>query len=242
MDSAKRSTGVAGLPDDVLVEILSLLPAKFLYRSKCVSKAWLDLITDRLCCGKKLPLTLEGFFYGYGSNDDGWGSNKDDEDCLNSPDEVDGCFINLLGKPSPLLDASLSFLRNQQPSSEVDFEYLANYNCLTLLDSCNGLLLFAKNTRDTRLVFPNIPQGYIVCNPATEHWVHVPSSGFPMTRWGGSSDDDGESDDELWEMSYETHLIFDPAVSSHFQLIELCVGCEGTAVTTFSSETKHVGK
>ncbi|KAF8736308.1 hypothetical protein HU200_014363 [Digitaria exilis] len=152
MDSAKRSTGVAGLPNDVLVEILSLLPAKFLYRSKCVSKAWLDLITDRLRCGKKLPLTLEGFFYGYGSNDDGWGSNKDDEDCLNSPDEVDGCFINLLGKPSPLLDASLSFLRNQQPSFEVDFEYLANYNCLTLLDSCNGLLLFAKNTRDTRLL------------------------------------------------------------------------------------------
>jgi hypothetical protein len=54
---------VAGLPDDALVEILSRLPAKYLCRSKCVSKAWRDLIVDRLRC-RKLPLTLEGFFYG----------------------------------------------------------------------------------------------------------------------------------------------------------------------------------
>jgi hypothetical protein len=54
---------VAGLPDDALVEILSRLPAKYLCRSKCVSKAWRDLIADRLRC-RKLPLTLEGFFYG----------------------------------------------------------------------------------------------------------------------------------------------------------------------------------
>ena len=54
---------MAGLPDDALVEILSRLPAMYLCRSKCVSKAWRDLIADRLHC-RKLPLTLEGFFYG----------------------------------------------------------------------------------------------------------------------------------------------------------------------------------
>ncbi|XP_039793705.1 uncharacterized protein LOC120659581 [Panicum virgatum] len=60
--SFKRAV-VAGLPDDALVEILSRLPAKYLCLSKCVSKAWRYLIADRLRC-RKLPLTLEGFFYG----------------------------------------------------------------------------------------------------------------------------------------------------------------------------------
>jgi hypothetical protein len=57
MGCSKRNV-VAGLPDDALVEILFRLPAKYLCRSKCVSKAWCDLIADRLHC-RKLPLTLE---------------------------------------------------------------------------------------------------------------------------------------------------------------------------------------
>jgi hypothetical protein len=58
----KRSAA-AGFPDDAVVEILSRLPAKDLCRSKCVSKDWCELISDRLRC-RKLPQTLEGFFYG----------------------------------------------------------------------------------------------------------------------------------------------------------------------------------
>jgi len=51
MDGADRSeVAVARLPDDALVEILSRLNAKSLCRSKCVSKPWRDLITDRLHC------------------------------------------------------------------------------------------------------------------------------------------------------------------------------------------------
>uniref|UniRef100_K3ZX52 F-box domain-containing protein n=1 Tax=Setaria italica TaxID=4555 RepID=K3ZX52_SETIT len=63
MDCSKRSAGaVASLPDDPLVEILSRVPVKSLCRFKCVSKAWRDLIADPLH-RKKLPQTLEGFFF-----------------------------------------------------------------------------------------------------------------------------------------------------------------------------------
>uniref|UniRef100_A0A0A9GG52 F-box domain-containing protein n=1 Tax=Arundo donax TaxID=35708 RepID=A0A0A9GG52_ARUDO len=218
MDCAKRSA-VASLPDDALVEIPSRLHAKPLCRFKCVSKAWCNLIADRLRCWK-LPLTLEGFFYGvetqgvedsssyelcstdepfseYGCDDDDCGDyigsedgdeficeddyddgNKDELICVDggSKDadeggsndrslsrDVQGHFINVLGRPMPLVDPSFSFL-TKQPGIEN----------ITLLDSCNGLLLFG-HTRDLdNCVRPR----YIVCNPAIEHWVLVPRSGF----------------------------------------------------------------
>ncbi|CAM0151082.1 unnamed protein product [Urochloa decumbens] len=55
----------ADLPDDALVQILSRLPIKPLCRSKCVAKAWRDLIAHPLH-RRKLPQTLAGFFYGSG--------------------------------------------------------------------------------------------------------------------------------------------------------------------------------
>jgi len=53
MDCAK-GTAVAGLYDDLMVEILSCVPVKDVRRSKCVSKPWRDLIADPLH-RKKLP-------------------------------------------------------------------------------------------------------------------------------------------------------------------------------------------
>jgi hypothetical protein len=44
-----------------LVEILARVPAKSVYRSKCVAKGWRDLIEDPLH-RKKLPQTLQGSF------------------------------------------------------------------------------------------------------------------------------------------------------------------------------------
>ncbi|OEL19199.1 hypothetical protein BAE44_0019782 [Dichanthelium oligosanthes] len=58
MDCAKGSA-VAGLYDDLLVEILSRLPVKDLRRSKCVSKPWRHLISDPLD-RKKLPQDTGG--------------------------------------------------------------------------------------------------------------------------------------------------------------------------------------
>jgi len=66
MDCPKRmcdaEAAVAVLPDDPLVEILSRVPVKSVYRFKCVSKAFCHLIADPLH-HKKLPQTLEGFFF-----------------------------------------------------------------------------------------------------------------------------------------------------------------------------------
>ncbi|CAN6222522.1 unnamed protein product [Urochloa humidicola] len=236
MGCSKRCA-VAGLPDDALVEILSRLSAKFLCRAKCVSKAWCSLIADRLRC-RKLPLTLEGFFYGCvdglhnedssgddeesGSEDDKEGGGQDGNEGgkdEKSSHHASGHFINLLGRSVPLVDPLFSVLRKQPGIYD-----------LTLLNSCNGLLLFGQPSAagDTR--------SYIVYNPATEHWVPVPSSGFssiPMEYY--DSDDDDE------ESCVLTYLIFDPVISSHFQLIEFGHNSEVALLQTYSSETERWG-
>ena len=48
--------------DDLILEILSRLPARSVHRFKCVSVAGRDLIADP-ANRKKLPQTLAGFFY-----------------------------------------------------------------------------------------------------------------------------------------------------------------------------------
>nr|CAB3465167.1 unnamed protein product [Digitaria exilis] len=61
-NSKKRAASVDGIPDDALVEVLSRLLVKPLHRSKCVARAWRDLI-DGPEHRKRLPQTLEGFFF-----------------------------------------------------------------------------------------------------------------------------------------------------------------------------------
>ena len=75
-----------------------------------------------------------------------------------------------------------------------------------LRGSCNGLLLFNHYTSLHEL-------GYIVFNPATEQWAAVPSEHTPMDKHG------------RWK---HTFLVFDPAVSSHFQLVIFCDQCTPT--------------
>ncbi|CAN6197130.1 unnamed protein product [Urochloa humidicola] len=89
---------------------------------------------------------------------------------------------------------------------------------LVLLDSCNGLILFGHPEKPYTGTFS---RGYTVCNPTTKQWEAVPacSSAGPITY---------------------TYLAFDPAVSSHFHLIQLEV--DDTAgwlmsVHAYSSET-----
>ncbi|XBI12622.1 putative F-box protein At3g52320 [Aegilops tauschii subsp. strangulata] len=55
-------TAAERLTEDLLVEILSRVPARPLCRFKCVSKHWLGLINDRTY-RRKLPQTLTGFFF-----------------------------------------------------------------------------------------------------------------------------------------------------------------------------------
>jgi len=196
MDSPRSSAAaVALLPDDAIIEILSRVPLRSLCRFKCVSKVWRDIITDLLRC-KKLPQTLEGFFY----DDNGGGEGG----CV-----VHGRFINTLGRSVPLV--SFSFL-GEQPGIEE----------LGVLHSCNGLILFGH--RRAGETYDSL--SFIVCNPATEQWVAVPSSG-----------EDSYSDVD--PSCRFTYLIFDPAVSSHFQLFQFWVYDDIFVfeVHTYSSET-----
>lgn len=156
-----------------MVEILARVPARSVYRSKCVAKSWRDLIDDPLH-RSKLPQTLEGFFF--------------------STTGCDGMenfgFVNVLARSVPLdVDPCFSFL-TKLPETEH----------LLLLDSCNGLLLF-EHVLESQ---PFDALEFIVCNPATKQWVTIPTGhcGCPSP-----------TDDVIF-------LVFDPAVSSHFHLIQ----------------------
>jgi hypothetical protein len=140
------------------------------------SKPWCDLIADRLGC-KDLPRSLQGFLcFQSGSRGGGDGSSDGAADA-NGGDPAsnrdgmllrhgNGRFINLLGKTMPLLDPSFTFLKEQPGIQAIE-----------LLGSCNGLLLFGHSrVSDT---FDSL--GYIVCNPVTEQWVAVPSTGRTPT-------------------------------------------------------------
>jgi hypothetical protein len=181
MDCPKTESGevaVACPPDDSLVEVFSRLPAKPLFRWKCVSKDWCGLIADRLRC-RKFPQTLEGFF------------------ACNGVDSYVGFICP--ERPVPLVDPSFSFLTK-----------LPEIKKIVLLDSCNGLVLFGHRKVSDK--YDSL--GYIVCNPATEEWVSVPSSGCMPIPWINSEHEESRDDNP------DTYLIFDPAISPHFQLIQ----------------------
>ncbi|KAF8727834.1 hypothetical protein HU200_018398 [Digitaria exilis] len=85
MNTLKKSAGAAAdLTDDLIVDILSRLPAKSICRFKCHRK--------------KIPQTLSGFFY----PSDRW-TQEDPAKML--PD-----FVGILGDEEPFSDASLTFL------------------------------------------------------------------------------------------------------------------------------------
>jgi hypothetical protein len=79
--------------DDILLLILSRLPAKSICRFKCVSPAWRNLISHP-DYRKKLPQTLSGFFYHTYSRER----------------ESARHFTNITRRGAPLVGPSLSFL------------------------------------------------------------------------------------------------------------------------------------
>ncbi|CAN6180742.1 unnamed protein product [Urochloa humidicola] len=191
MDCSKKAASAVGdIPEGPLMDILSRVPAKSICRFKCVSKAWLDLITDPHH-RKKLPQAMQGLFCQI-SNESADMSNN-------------FSFIDLVPRSVPLdIDPSFSFL-TEQPG--IQFIYF--------MDSCNGLILFehCQEPHSDRL-------GYIVCNPTSKEWKHVPACGSPT-------------------LSTYSYLAFDPAVSSHFHLVQfqVDVGDNFLSVHAYSSET-----
>ncbi|CAN6330730.1 unnamed protein product [Urochloa humidicola] len=143
------------LPDDLLVEILSRLPAKSLCRFKLVSRSWRALIVDP-AHRRRFAQTRSGIFsrdcvpwlWGFTAFPlpHAWGDRDGDDD-----------------SPS-VANSPLSFL----PSTCGRIE---------LLDSCNGLLLLRCSQGSHGMAWspdPRPPAFYVVCNPATEEWVALP--------------------------------------------------------------------
>ncbi|XBI76975.1 hypothetical protein VPH35_070147 [Triticum aestivum] len=105
------------LTDDLILEILSRLPARSLHRFKCVSVSWRDLIVDPANC-KKLPQTLAGFLY-MTVNSSGCGHH----------------FASISGDGAAPFDPSL------QPNKYMDMVQVDACNGLLLYCGCNEKLL-----------------------------------------------------------------------------------------------------
>ncbi|XP_047088442.1 putative F-box/kelch-repeat protein At4g22430 [Lolium rigidum] len=112
------ATAASLFTDDLILEILSRLPARSVRRFKCVSMPWRDLIADPVN-RKKLPQTLAGFLYTtYRSLGAVWSHH----------------FASVSGGAAPV-DPSLNFL---QPK----------YKYIAYVDTCNGLLLCACSNKE----------------------------------------------------------------------------------------------
>ncbi|KAM0895230.1 hypothetical protein ACQ4PT_023956 [Festuca glaucescens] len=109
--SKRRRCPAYRLTNDLVVEILSRLPARLVCRFKCVPRTWRDLISHSIHC-KKLPQTLSGFFTKHDSKTVPWSVP---------------CFTNVSGRGPPLVSPS--------------FDFLPIHKRIIPLDTCNGLLL-----------------------------------------------------------------------------------------------------
>ncbi|CAN6168462.1 unnamed protein product [Urochloa humidicola] len=107
------------LPDELIVEILTRLPAKSLCRFKCISRRWRRLISDP-AHRVRLAQILSGFFFN--SRNPRWRFTG-----------LASCVTPLRGDDGlPLVDVALSFL----PPTCGEIK---------ILDSCNGLLLLCSD-------------------------------------------------------------------------------------------------
>lgn len=135
---------IDGLPEVLLVEILSRLPSKFVFQYKCVSKSWCTLISHPYCRVRHLQ------------------NQSDDEP---SPPLVTSLFFVIttgreqlkeyltISKQIRRLDFSLSRLLHLDKEPVV----VATYN---------DLILCCKTRRRQR--------NYYICNPYTKQWVALP--------------------------------------------------------------------
>ncbi|RLN39882.1 hypothetical protein C2845_PM01G31700 [Panicum miliaceum] len=167
--SRPRAPVVAGLPDDLLLEVLSRVPFRSICRFKCVSRAWRDLISNPLhrC---KLPQTLEGLFHEIHRrrhDRDGGGDNFRRHGCVG--------FVDLSGRSLPLVDPLFSFLRNLPAADSGD-------DGIRLMDTSHGLLLLDRGGYSL-----DSSPSYVVCNPATKQWLAVPDSDWTPSPCNGMS-------------------------------------------------------
>ncbi|KAJ1288061.1 hypothetical protein BS78_02G060000 [Paspalum vaginatum] len=212
------------VPDDALVEMFELLPAKPLHRLKCVSKAWCGLVTDPLH-RQGFAQTLAGFLcVDAAASDDDTDIRGVCESCRGEDGDGGGAaesslracrhamllkrgltrrFLNVSRMAEPLIDASFSFL--PPPAADADAEEFRD----VILDARDGLVLLARVRRQDGPPDLHPPACYLVCNPATARWAAVPGSGWVPS---GS------------QRVARTYLLFDAAASPHaFHLLQFWV-------------------
>lgn len=221
------------LTDDLIVEILSRLPARSVHRFKCVSPSWRDLIADP-AHRKKLPRTLAGFLYNtYNSanprlHDFHFASVSAGVAPPHGPS-----FFPFLPPPDeyPPVDPSLPFLPpDEYPPIDPSLLFLPpdEYGYVTQLDTCNGLLLclaYMAPSSPSMDDDAQLESHYVVCNPATKRWVDLPP--YPNVPLGHR---------------LAARLAFDPAAStSHFHVFQFAKADDEDCITGVDIYTSRTG-
>ncbi|CAD6337472.1 unnamed protein product [Miscanthus lutarioriparius] len=142
------------------------------------------------------------------------------------PQAMQGLFVETADSEvddTKLASISFSFIdltvRSVPMDIDPSFSFLmerTGIKTFFFLDSCNGLILFGHRQEPSYLSAGT----YMVCNPTTKQWSAVPACGSR-------------------EALSHTYLAFDPAVSSHFHLVQFQmpdVDMEIVSLHVYSSE------
>ncbi|KAI4300996.1 hypothetical protein L6164_034315 [Bauhinia variegata] len=188
---------------DLLGEILLRLPAKSLLKSKCVCKQWLSIISN--------PVFRRNHVLRH-----------------HSPHSVPSALLFSADyAPSPYLIAPL-WNAGDDNDKVPSFDYLG-VSAITILRSCNGLLLCSAKSRPflddlrrrTRTIFQrnfSIPRSrrstdvdvfrYFVCNPTIKQFVRI-----PIPNWEIPQDRNG--------FVFSLFLAYEPLKSPSYKVISL---------------------
>ncbi|XP_026442083.1 F-box protein At5g07610-like [Papaver somniferum] len=146
------------LTDDILIEIFAHLPLNSIYKSNCLSKAWLSNLSNPNFFIKWFQLnykSLPWIHYHMITQED-----ADKAKPWRFRTGYHELHSDFMSRNEHLFN--FKFIKNQKPA----------YLCL--LGSSNGLVLCDS--------WSDGQERYLVCNPLTQKWVYLPSSPCPRAN------------------------------------------------------------